>query len=265
VSAAPPSAVDDRLTVIVPCLDEAGTVTRTVELIDAAAAALPVRTELLLVDDGSSDGTGDVLASLCARLPRCRMRSNPRNRGLGWTVLDCYGQIQAGSWVTVIPGDNEIIFDSISSLLAIRHDYDVILGYLGNPVIRTLPRRAGSAVFSVLVRALYGFPYRYLNGLKLYRVEAFAGIDVVSGGHAFNAELLAKAVLRNPFLRVGEAPFLARGRSFGRSKAFRPRSVLRAARELLAGYRSVSAYRRQIVTAQAGFGSSASGGRRAPS
>jgi hypothetical protein len=97
------------------------------------------------------------------------------------------------------------------------------------------------------MRILYGFPLRYLNGMKLYRIEAFRGIEVVSAGHGFNAELLAKAVLRNPDLRIGEAPFLARGRAHGQSKAFRPQSIARSVHEALTGYLSVCAYRRQII------------------
>jgi dolichyl-phosphate beta-glucosyltransferase len=240
----------ERLTVIVPCLNEAAVVTTTVEQVQEVVRTLPLRAELLLVDDGSVDGTSDVLRGLCERFSNCRMRSHPRNLGLGRAVMASYESIPDGSWVTVMPGDNEIIFDSIRSLLAIRSDHDVVLGYLGNPVIRTISRRAASALFTLSVRILYGFPYRYLNGLKLYRVEAFRGIEVVSSGHGFNAELLAKAILRNPALRVGEAPFRARGRAMGRSKAFRPRSILRSAREAIVGYRSVCAYRRQVVEGQ---------------
>jgi hypothetical protein len=83
--------------------------------------------------------------------------------------------------------------------------------------------------------------------MKLYHVDCFRGIEVVSSGHAFNAELLAKAVLRNPRLRIGQAPFLARGRALGASKAFRPLGVLRALRDLVRGYRSVSAYRDRVI------------------
>jgi hypothetical protein len=83
--------------------------------------------------------------------------------------------------------------------------------------------------------------------MKMYRVDVFKGIEVASGGHAFNAELLAKAILRNPTLRIAEAPFVARGRAEGHSKAFRPASVGRAVYEVFRGWREVATYRKEVV------------------
>lgn len=237
----------ELLTVIIPCLDEADVVASTVGEVLALAPRLPLALEVLLIDDGSSDGTRQVMAELCAKDDRCRMRVNPRNRGQGRSVLDSYAELEPGTWVTVIPGDHEFEFDSILGFLELRERYDLILGYFQNPVIRPFRRRLASALFTGVANALYGFRFRYLNGMKLYRVDCFRGIDVVSSGHAFNAELLAKAVLRNPRLRIGQAPFLARGRARGRSKAFRPLAVLRALRDVARGYRSVAAYRDAVI------------------
>jgi hypothetical protein len=81
----------------------------------------------------------------------------------------------------------------------------------------------------------------------LFRAGTFSDIEVESSGHAFNAELLAKAILKNPHLRVGEAPFVAKGRPFGASKAIRPKAIARAACEVGLGWRSVSCFRQQVV------------------
>ena len=243
-------AARETLTVIVPCLNEVGNVARTVESVRAVLARIDLAGEIELVDDGSTDGTAREMERLCAAHEGVRMHVNPRNLGVGRSVLQAYDRIPPGHWVTVVAGDNEIVFDSIRYHLDIRDRYDIVLGYLQNPIIRTIPRRMASEAFTRTIRLIYGYPYRYLNGLKLYRVEAFRGIDVVSSGHAFNAELLAKAVLRNPNLRIGEAPFVARGRATGFSKAIRLRSVLQAMSDVYRGYRSVSAYRELVVQRQ---------------
>jgi glycosyltransferase involved in cell wall biosynthesis len=240
-------AESELLTVIIPCLNEADMIATTVHSVLRVADTLPLDVRILMIDDGSTDGTGQAMELLCRAHDCCDMVVNPRNLGLGRSVLNAYSLVDPRSWVTVQPGDNEFIFDSIRAHLDVRDDYDVILGYLRNPVIRTLPRRVASYAFSKLVNTLYGFPYRYLNGMKLYRVDAFLGIEVNSSGHAFNAELLAKALLRNPFLRVGEVPFSARGRGVGTSKAFRVQSIWRAFRDVVAGYRTVARYRLQVI------------------
>ena len=237
----------ELLTVVVPCRNEEHSVGPTVESVLAERDRLGVRLEVLLVDDGSTDGTRAVMDQICGVHPECRAKSNPRNLGVGRAVLDAYREIAPDSWVTVVPGDNEIVFGSIHTFLEQRERYDVILGYFRNPVIRTATRRLASQVFMFVVRLIYGFTFRYLNGMKMYRARAFQGLEIRSGGHAFNAELLAKAILRDPELRIGEVPFLARGRSRGSSKAFRPGSVLRAVRDVVVGARSVARFRRAVI------------------
>ena len=64
--------------------------------------------------------------------------------GLGRTVMSKYEVIDPDGWVSVIPGDNEVDFRSIHNFLAVRDRYDVVLGYLQNPVIRPFARRIAS-------------------------------------------------------------------------------------------------------------------------
>jgi len=240
------NASGDRLAVIVPCFNEEKTVEATVEEIYAFAPELPVEVQVVLVDDGSTDDTVRVLHGLEERFG-ARVVINEGNLGVGRSILNLYDTFDPETWVSVMPGDGEIIFASMRNYVEVRERYDIILGYLHNPVIRTAGRRIASSAFTRITASLYGFPYRYLNGLKMYRARAFQGIDVVSGGHAFVAELLAKAILRDPGLRVGEVPFMMRGRQAGMSKAIRPGSVFRAVREVVAGYRSVSRYRAEVI------------------
>jgi glycosyltransferase involved in cell wall biosynthesis len=237
----------ETLTVIVPCLNEERTVVPTVEGLLAVAPKLPVSLEIFLIDDGSTDGTAHHMERLCRTHPRCRMRSNPQNLGVGRSVMSAYSEVPDKSWVTVIPGDNEIDFGSIHNFLRIRDQYDLILGYFQNPVIRPMRRRIASASFRQVVRSLYGFDFRYLNGMKMYRVEVMRGLEVKSSGYAYTAELIAKAMLRNPSLRIGEAPFIARGRAHGSSNAFRPAAIVNAAYEVIRGQRSVAQYRKKII------------------
>lgn len=239
----------ETLTVIIPCLNEEQGVVRAVEGVVAIAPELPVAVEVLMIDDGSTDDTAEVMERLCQEHSSCRMRRNPRNMGLGRSVMSAYEQVPEGSWVTVMPGDHEIDFESIKNFLDIRDQYDLILGYLQNPVIRPMRRRVASAAFGHVVRSLYGLECRYLNGLKMYRSEVFRGLEVKSSGYAYTAELVAKAILRNPSLRIGEAPFVARGRAHGSSNAFRPKAIANAAYEVVRGQRAVASYRNQVIRA----------------
>lgn len=238
----------ETLTVIIPCLNERSGVGPTVRDVLRHAPSLPVDVRVLLVDDGSTDGTRERMEELAAEHPCCTALLNEENLGMGRSVIRAYEHVPDHSWVTVLPGDNEFAFESIDSFLAVRDRYDLILGYMQNPVIRTFGRRFASWAFTRVVSTLYGFPWRYLNGMKMYRVEVFKGLDIVSSGHAFVAEMIAKSQLRDPRLRIGEVPFAARGRARGRSKAIRPGSVFRALGDVVRGARSVARYREEVIS-----------------
>jgi len=240
---------EELLTVIVPCFNEERSIVRTVEDVIEVAAGLPIAVDILMIDDGSTDKTAQLLQQLSETHPRCRARYNPQNMGLGRSVMLAHEDIPDRSWVTEIPGDDELDFRSIRNFLAVRDQYDLILGYFQNPVIRPMRRRIASASFRQVARSLYGFDFRYLNGMKMYRIEVFRGIEVSSSGYAYTAELIAKAMLRHPTLRIGEAPFVARGRAHGRSNAFRPSAIAKAVYEVVRGQRSVARYREKVIRA----------------
>ena len=241
-------ATKESLCVIIPCLNEELIIRRAVEEVLEHADALPMSLEVLVIDDGSTDGTRATMQQLCEEYPRCRMIAHDNNRGVGRCVIEAYETIEDGTWVTVFPGDSEFVFgESIDNLLAARHGHDVVLGYLYNAVVRKLGRRVASTAFLKVTKTLYGFRWKALNGMKLYRVEAFKGIHTVSGGHAYVAELLAKAQLRRPELRITEAAFISRGRSAGNSHAIKPKAVLRAVHETYKGAKDVGRYRDQVL------------------
>jgi glycosyltransferase involved in cell wall biosynthesis len=236
----------DLLTVIVPAYNEEATIETTIRFAQDVARELPIKVEFVMINDGSTDRTLELMRSLAREFPNMHLVDNGMNIGLGRSVLKAINTLPDHSWACIIPGDNEFFFDSITNHLAIRKDYDVILGYCQNLIVRSLSRRLASAAYAEVVNWVYGYSYRYHNGMKMFRASAFKGIEVEARGYAYFAELLAKAILRDPALRVGEAPFVARGRAKGVSKAFRPRAIALAALEVYRGSKSVDRYR--VVT-----------------
>jgi len=242
-------APSETMIVLIPCFNEENNIRETVETVRAVATTLPIHVEIMMIDDGSTDGTKRELEKLCDEYG-CKAIYNPKNLGVGRSLLNAYETIEDGTWVTIMPGDNEIDFGSIRKFVELRDEYDVIYGYLQNPIIRPFGRRLISFGYTRLVKTLYGFSVRYLNGMKLFNIDVFKGIEVHASGHAFNSELLAKAMLRNPALRIGELPFIAHGRATGESKAIRPRAIFQAMREVGRGLQLVGDYRKKTIEGQ---------------
>ncbi|MCP4486532.1 MAG: glycosyltransferase family 2 protein [Gammaproteobacteria bacterium] len=242
----------EQLYILIPCLNEENNIEHTVNSLNTLVDQIEDEFEcnIIMVDDGSTDNTLQMMEKISSLNPRCTFINNEKNLGMGRSVLNTINVVPRDAWVSVVPGDNEFIADSLKNHLSIRKKYDLILGYVDNDLIRPLTRRLASSAFTNTIQFLYGFHFRYINGFKLYKAHVFQGIHIVSSGHAFNAELIAKAKLRNPYIRIGEAPFLARGRSSGNSKAFSPKSVLKAIIDVARGYKSVNKYREKIITQQ---------------
>ena len=233
---------------VVPCFNEGNNIDNTVHDILAEAGALDMDLGVLLIDDGSTDNTRDRIEALKSTDDRVHVLVHERNRGVGTTVLDGVAWARPDDWVTIVPGDNEFVFKSIHNFLRVREQYDLILGFFQNPIVRTLPRRVASEMFVKATNFFYGWRFRYLNGMYLFRARVFKNLHIISGGHAFTPELVGKALLREPLLRIGEVPFASRGRAVGDSKAFQPRSIARALKEFYQGHRAVSSYRDQVVS-----------------
>jgi glycosyltransferase involved in cell wall biosynthesis len=240
--------MDDLLVIIVPVRNDERTLPGVFRELRRELDSIPMHVEVHAVDDASHDGSTELCERALEEGLLASFRRHERHVGRGRAVQSVWARVPEGAWVTSFPGDREFLFSSIHGFLAVRDDYDVLLGYPRNRVVQPLARRLVSRTFTEASRAVYGLRFRYLSGMKLYRIEAFRGLDIVSTGRTWSSELLAKALLRNPHLRVGEVPFVLRTDSSSAEKALHPTAMVRAARDFAAGVSSVSRYRDRIIT-----------------
>jgi len=113
-----PTERGEKLCVLVPCLNEQALVRRTVKEVLEHAGRIAIQVEVVMIDDGSTDDTRELMQELCEEDSRCRLIAHDVNRGLGRCVTDAYETIEDDSWVTVFPGDSEFVFaESIDNLL----------------------------------------------------------------------------------------------------------------------------------------------------
>jgi dolichol-phosphate mannosyltransferase len=213
-----------------PTYDEAANVEPLVTAVCAALAepgAAPEGFKVLVVDDGSPDGTGEIAARLAeARAPVEVMRRQGKE-GLGRAYLAGFSHALARGAGYVIEMDCDFSHDpaALPGLLACaREGADVALGsrYVeGGGVEGWSPaRRAISRAGCVYARALLGVDVRDLTGgFKCFRAEALHAIDyrtLRSQGYAFQVEATWRALAVG--LAVRELPIVFRERREGRSK-----------------------------------------------
>jgi glycosyltransferase involved in cell wall biosynthesis len=200
------------LSLVIPCFNEAshlrGSVAALVEVLDASRYEY----EVVFVDDGSQDGTRELLHGLCATTPRCRSIFHERNRGRGAAFKTGWAAT-SGRVTGFLDIDLEVGAHYIPPLVALidRHDIDVATGYRHYLLRQTLAwhRVLLSWVYRGILDRVVGWGIRDSEtGCKFFRRETAAGVVLQSeaNGWFWDTEVMARAVLAD--LRVREMPVL---------------------------------------------------------
>lgn len=218
------------LTVSMPAYNEAGNIAQMVELVIATVAPLVDDLEIIVVNDGSRDETGRIVAALAARDPRVRLIEHPVNLGYGAAVRDA---VWAATKELVFFTDSDLQFDlaELPRFLERIAGADLVIGYR---YARSDPwyRRLFGNGWSWLVNILFGYTARDVDcAFKLLRHRVIEVVQVASGGAMFSAEFLVRA--KRAGFRIVEEPVSHHPRQVGTQTGAHLRVILRAFRELL--------------------------------
>jgi dolichol-phosphate mannosyltransferase len=181
------------LSVFVAAYNEAENLGPTVETLCRAFRGTVDEYEIIIVDDGSTDGTYEVAEQLAADSPRVKVIHNPGNQGLGYGWQRAIEAATKRTFVFV-PGDNTWPYESLQGLFANLGTADVVTSYPINPEIRTGARRLISAAFTTGLNVLFGLRLHYYNGLTLYPTEFLRDNAITTVGFASMAEALLRAI-----------------------------------------------------------------------
>ncbi|HEU4707188.1 MAG TPA: polyprenol monophosphomannose synthase [Solirubrobacterales bacterium] len=195
-------------------------------LVGAALAKLPASARVLVVDDGSPDGTGAIADRLAAVDERVRVLHRARKEGLGPAYIAGFREALAGGAGLVLEMDADFSHDPayIPRLLEAADRADVVLGsrYVEGGGVSDwgAMRRAISRGGSAYARLVLGVDVRDLTGgFKCFRREVLEAIDfdrISTQGYAFQVEMTYRAIRRG--FSVTEVPIVFRERQVGKSK-----------------------------------------------
>ena len=213
--------------VIVPTYDEAD----NIRPITAAILEVLPDATVLVVDDGSPDGTGQIADELAAADPRIRVRHRAAKQGLGRAYLDGFGVALDGGASIVVHMDADFSHDpaALPSLIAPIHagDADLVIGSRytkgGGVVDWGIGRRLISRAGSLFARLVLGLRQNDLTGgFKAWRASTLRAVPfdgVRAGGYVFMIEMTYRASRAGA--RIREVPITFRDRRVGQSKMSR--------------------------------------------
>ena len=217
------------LSIVLPAYNEEANVERAVEQVSRVARELGMDYEIILVNDGSADRTGEIGHELEGRIPNYRLVEHYPNRGYG-------GSLKAGfeaatkELIAFVPADNQFDFGEIAALLEALDGADIVSGYRAqreDPFVRKL----NAFGWNTLVSVLFGRLCRDIDcGFKLFRREILGHVTIESNGAMIDTEFLAGAKARG--YRIAEVPVTHLPRVGGEATGANFKVIAKAFRDL---------------------------------
>jgi glycosyltransferase involved in cell wall biosynthesis len=219
------------VTILLPCFNEITNVTTAVAEARAAAAQAAQRHEILIVDDGSTDGTGRVARELVEAQPDVRLVTHEHNRGYGAALRTGIDAARM-PWLLLTDADLQFDLGQLADIVHLAGDYDLILGRR-TPRRDPLYRRVYGRTWNWLVRRALELPVRDVDcAFKLGRTDLLQSLELRATGAMISPELVARSLARGA--RLVEVDVAHRPRLSGHQSGANPRVVLRALSELRA-------------------------------
>jgi glycosyltransferase involved in cell wall biosynthesis len=201
------------------------------QVLDVLAALQPLASdyEVIVVNDGSRDRTGQIVKDLRAQHPQVRLVEHPKNQGYGAALYTGFTNAKK-ELVFLTDSDRQFDLSDLPRLLPLLANADIVAGYR-NPR-RDPPMRVLNGIgWSMLVTLLFGYTARDIDcAFKLCKREILDHITLESRGATFSAEFLVRA--KRAGYRIVEIGVSHHPRRAGSQTGARPDVIIRAFREL---------------------------------
>jgi uncharacterized protein (TIRG00374 family) len=217
------------LTVFFPCYNEEENVEKQTLDVDRVIGEIVEDYEVVIVDDGSTDRTGEIAERLAREHPHVRVIRHPRNLGYGTALRTGFTGAKK-DLILYTDGDCQFDIRDVRKLLPLmREGVDMVVGYRENRRDKPL-RKFVSRVYNFIIRMVFGLKVRDIDcAFKLFRKPVFDRVEIRSERFLVDTEILVKA--KRAGLTIVETPVTHLPRTRGKSSVS-PGDVFNTLREL---------------------------------
>ncbi|GAB5513993.1 glycosyltransferase [Rhodopirellula baltica] len=180
------------ITLILPAYNEAEVIADAIMEADSALSSITHRYEIIVVDDGSSDATAEIVREFAKFIHSLRLIQHPRNQGYGAAIRSGFSAAQC-DLVAFTDADCQFDLTELDRFVLLSERYDVVCGYRIDRKDSSL-RCLYSKVYNLLVRAMLNTGVRDVDcALKMFDVNVAKKLRITGDGFLVNSEMLTQA------------------------------------------------------------------------
>ncbi len=169
--------------------------TAVTSVIEAAASVDDVEVEIIIVNDGSTDGTALVVTSLKEEHAFIRSVHHAKNQGFGAAFRSGL-ETARYEWITFFPGDNIVSRSTLRELLKHTGQADLVCAFPVNTELRPRLRQILSSIFSFIYKNTFNINLRSIHTTPVYRVSQMRSLKLRCRGYSLPSEIMIKLLCR---------------------------------------------------------------------
>lgn len=179
------------VSLVIPAYNDEGTVGRLIDDAVVLLSEICEDFEIVVCNDGSRDGTLELLKSKTKENPKVKLINHEVNKGFGATIRELYWS-GTKDYIFSLPGDYQYAPKELLAMAEGLRTHDFVIGWR---VHRNDPprRKVQSMVYNFMLRALYGHRHKDVNSIKLFKREILENITLRSATPFVDAELCIRA------------------------------------------------------------------------
>lgn len=212
----------DSISVIIAAQNEQESINDAVVTASKIVSKLVSDYEIIIVDDGSTDTTGKIIASIARKNKRVKVVHHTTNQGFGRAFRDGINYATK-KYIIGFPGDNDLLEETFKNLLSAKKNGSIISTYMPIMSDREIIRKIISLLYTKLMNFIFDLHLKYYNGYFICPTRLVQSVNLKSDGFTLFAEIKIRLIKKG--VQIYEIPFTYKPRTSGVSKALNFKSI----------------------------------------